>query len=385
MKRLFFLLLIMPLYAVAQVQVGADQIDQILVHAESKRVGMTVNHTSILSGGEQVHIVDTLLARGVKIIKLYSPEHGLRGEADAGAKVVSGKDGKTGLPVISLYGNNKKPSAKDLSGIDLMIFDMQDVGVRFYTYISTLTYVMEACAEQGIPVLVLDRPNPHDWIDGPVRKEVKYRSFVSLLPIPVVHGLTLGEAAYMMNNEGWLKGGVKAELSVITVKGWKHGEAYSLPVAPSPNLHTDKAIFYYPTICFFEATTWSEGRGTNAPFEQIGYPDKRMGRHSFTPKSIKGATNPKHKGKVCYGLNLENYDWKKGINLEVIIDAYQQSKRYGVSFINRRAFFNLLAGNGELYQQINSGCSAKTIRKSWEPDLAAYRILRAKYLLYADY
>lgn len=379
------LLLLLPLQAIAQVQVGADQIDQILVHTEGKKVGITVNHTSILTNSKHTHIVDTLLARGVEVVKLYSPEHGLRGKADAGAVVDSGNDGITGLPVVSLYGNSKKPTVKDLAGIELMIFDMQDVGVRFYTYISTLTYIMEACAEQNIPVLVLDRPNPHDYIDGPVRKDKRYSSFVSLLPIPAVHGLTLGEAAYMMNSEGWLKNGVRANLSVITVKGWSHGDSYSLPVAPSPNLRTDRAILLYPTLCYFEATSWSEGRGTDAPFEQVGYPDKRIGVHSFIPMSVVGATSPKHQGKRCYGPDLASYDWEKGINLEVIIDAFKVSKRYGIGFINRKSFFNLLAGNGELYQQIVSGLSAEAIRKRWQSDLNAYRVLRAKYLLYPDY
>ncbi|MDD7437259.1 MAG: DUF1343 domain-containing protein [Bacteroidales bacterium] len=385
MKQVFLLLFLVPLQVMAQVQVGADQIDQILVHTEGKKVGMTVNHTSILSNSRHVHIVDTLLARGVKVVKLYSPEHGLRGTNDAGAVVDSGRDSETGLPVVSLYGNKKKPTPKELSGIDLMIFDLQDVGVRFYTYISTLTYVLEACAEQGIPVLVLDRPNPHDYIDGSVRKDKQYSSFISLLPIPAVHGLTLGEAAYLINSEGWLNNGVKVDLSVITVKGWSHGEAYTLPIAPSPNLRTDRAILYYPTICYFEATTWSEGRGTDTPFEQVGYPDKRMGTHSFVPKSMLGATKPKHQGKRCYGPDLHSYDWHKGINLEVIIDAYEASKRIGIEFINRKSTFDLLAGNGVLYQQIISGVSAEEIRNSWQSDLDAYRKLRAKYLLYPDY
>ncbi|MBR8702525.1 exo-beta-N-acetylmuramidase NamZ family protein [Porphyromonas levii] len=384
MRQFLLLLLLFPLQAIAQVQVGADQIDQILTHAEGKRVGMTVNHTSLLSDGH-THVVDTLIASGVKVIRLYSPEHGLRGHVDAGAKVSSGRDAKTGLPVVSLYGTHKKPSPKDLSGIDLMIFDMQDVGVRFYTYISTLTYVLEACAEQGIPLLVLDRPNPHDCIDGAVRKKHKYRSFISLLPIPTVHGLTLGEAAFMMNNEGWLRNNVRAKLSVITVKGWKHGEDYSLPVPPSPNLRTDRAILYYPTLCYFEATTWSEGRGTDAPFEQIGYPDKRIGDHTFTPIAMKGATSPKHKGMLCYGPTLQLREWHKGINLEVIIEAYQASKQYGIDFVNRKSTFNLLAGNGTLYQQIMAGLSAEEMRQSWAKDLDAYRALRAKYLLYPDY
>lgn len=376
---------LIPISATAQVQVGADQVKCILRSIGDKRVGMTVNHTSVLSNEAHTHIVDTLLARGTQVIKLYTPEHGLRGTADAGESVKSGRDSQTGLPVISLYGNNRKPTAAQLQGIDVMLFDLQDVGVRFYTYISTLTYVMEACAEQGVPIILLDRPNPHDTIDGAVSKSTKYRSFVSLLPIPAVHGLTLGEAAQMINGEGWLKNGVKATLSVITIKGWKHGEPYSLPVPPSPNLRSDTAIARYPTLCYIEATSWSEGRGTDAPFEQIGYPNSKMGSHSFTPKPTQGASNPKHSGKKCYGPVLNKHTWTKGINLEILIDAEKTSKKAGVTLISKPKLFGLLAGNGILISQIQQGLSPDKIRASWQQELEAYKSIRAKYLLYPDY
>ncbi len=383
LSLLLTLLLFYP--ASAQVEVGADQIEQILTYTAGKKVALTVNHTSILSNPQHTHLVDTLLAKGVQVTKLFTPEHGLRGTADAGTTIHSGKDSATGLPVISLYGQKKKPTPSDLKGIDLMIFDLQDVGVRFYTYISTLTYLMEACAEEQIPLLVLDRPNPHDTIDGPVRKLTKYRSFVSLLPIPAVHGLTLGEAAQMINGEGWLKNKVQVQLTVLPVRGWQHGQAYSLPLPPSPNLRSDKAIHCYPTICYFEASSWSEGRGTSHPFEQIGYPNRHLGNHTFTPQPTKGATKPKHSGKRCYGPTLQSQEWPKGIYLPLIIEAYQISQTHGIRFFARPKLFDLLAGNGELRLQIQRGLTADQIRQSWQSDLSAYKQLRAHYLLYPDY
>ena len=371
--------------ALAQIQVGADQWCQIKKHTEGKRVGITLNHTSVLSDSEHTHLLDFLLDKEVNITKLFTPEHGFRGIVDAGKKVKSGRERASGLPIISLYGNNKKPKRSELQDIDVMLFDLQDVGARFYTYISTLYYVLEACAEANIPVVILDRPNPHDIVDGFVLEDKKYRSFVSLLPLPTLHGLTLGEAALMMSGEGWLSNGIKAEVSVIRIIGWKHGEPYSLPVAPSPNLKSDRAILLYPTICFFEATSWSEGRGTQRPFEQIGYPNRKFGKNRFVPQSIEGAQNPKHKGRACYGPDLDSYDFKHGINLEIILDAAKVSRNYGVKFVDRISFFNLLAGNGEFLQQINSGMSAEKIRESWQPGLKQYHQIREKYLLYPDH
>ncbi|MDO5017440.1 MAG: DUF1343 domain-containing protein [Porphyromonas sp.] len=387
MKRTLFtlLLLLLPTFLYSQISVGADRIESILSEVDGKCIGMVVNHTSLLSTPNHTHIVDTLNTLGVNIVRLYTPEHGLRGTMDAGASVASGRDKKTGLPVISLYGNNRKPTPTQVAGIDLMLFDLQDVGVRFYTYISTLTYVMEACAEAGIPIIILDRPNPHDTVDGAVRKEDRYRSFVSLLPIPAVHGLTLGEAAMMINGEKWLKGGIKADVKVITVKGWRHGQPYNLITPPSPNLKSNRAIALYPTLCYFEGTSWSEGRGTPNPFEQIGYPNPHLGNHTFTPKSMIGATRPKHQGKKCYGPDLETYQWSKGIHLQVLIDAYRISQTQGIKFFKHRQMFDLLAGSDQLRRQIISGQSAAEIRQSWQKDLQDYKRIRSKYLLYPDY
>lgn len=387
MRRLRLLVtftIILYTLSFAQVKVGADQWDEIKKHTSGKNVAITLNHTSVLSDSAHTHLLDVLMGNEVKVTKLFTPEHGLKGIIDAGKKVKSSKDQISGLPVISLYGNHKKPKPEELKGIDVMLFDLQDVGARFYTYISTLYYVLEACAEAHIPVVILDRPNPHDIVDGLVIEDKKYRSFVSLLPIPTLHGLTLGEAALMINGEGWLSGGIKAEVSVIKIKGWEHGNTYSLPVPPSPNLKSDRAILLYPTLCFFEATSWSEGRGTPYPFEQIGYPDKRFGNHRFVPKSMIGATNPKHKGKACYGPDLQKYPIQKGINLNIILDAAQSSRKYGIKFVNRTSFFNLLAGNSEFYHQINSATSAEEIRATWQLGLNKYIRIRAKYLLYPD-
>lgn len=379
-----FLVLCSYLCSAQTIRVGADHLDQLLPLLEGKCVGITGNQTSVLSDANHTHLLDTLLARQVRVTKLYSPEHGFRGDADAGASVRSGKDARTGLPIISLYGNNKKPSLEQLKGIDIMVFDLQDVGVRFYTYISTLKYVLEACADAGIPVLILDRPNPHDTVDGPVLKESKYKSFISLLPIPAVHGMTMGEIGMMLVGEKWLDTSASVDLRVISVSGWQHGLPYDLPVPPSPNLRSRDAIRMYPTLCYFEATTWSVGRGTEHPFEQIGYPDARMGKKAFTPKSRQGASNPKYQGKKCYGPVLCPSAFELGINLDIIIDAAKLNKKYGLKFIDRPATFNLLAGNGELKRQIESGWSAQRIRATWQEDLKKFRSIRQRYLLYPD-
>lgn len=390
MKLKYLLLILSPLLlctwsASAQVKVGAERIDEILIFTQGKRVGIATNHTGILDTPTQTHIIDTLLSRGANITALFTPEHGLRGNYDAGAVIKSGKDEKTGITVHSLYGTSKRPTRQQLREIDMMLFDMQDVGVRFYTYISTMYYIMDACAEYGVPLLILDRPNPHDTIDGAVRKEKKYRSFVSLLPIPAVHGLTLGEAAMMINGEGWLSHKRKVPLYVLTAKGWKHGQPYSLPIPPSPNLKSDKAIALYPTICYLEACSWSEGRGTPFPFEQVGYPDKRCGTHSFTPVPMPGASDPKHKGKKCYGPLIDSYRSDQGIDLDLLLALAKTSEANGITLISKPKLFDLLAGNSLLRKQINAGTSAKEIRKSWQKDLDEYKAMRAKYLLYEDY
>jgi len=323
----------------------------------------------------------------VNIKKIFGPEHGFRGDASNGADVNNSIDTKTGLPVISLYGNKHyKPTPADLSGIDLMIFDIQDVGARFYTYLSTLHYVMEACAENDIELMILDRPNPNGfYVDGPVLDTV-YRSFIGLNPIPIVHGLTIAEYAQMINGEGWLKNHVQCKLKIIKVANYKHGMAYKLPVNPSPNLNTDKSILLYPSVCLFEGTTLSLGRGTMYPFLQIGHPGL-AGKYSysFRPVSIPGMSeDPPQKDKVCYGINLKNYDTDSirtsgAINLTWLIELYKAFPDKGHFFTS---YFAKLAGTGELRKQVEAGKSEKEIRASWEPALSNYKNMRVKYLLY---
>jgi uncharacterized protein YbbC (DUF1343 family) len=359
---------------------GADQPELYLPYLENKAVALVVNQTSIT--GNQ-HLVDYLLSQGVKVKKVFAPEHGFRGDADAGETVKSSVDSKTGLPLVSLYGANKKPTSEQLADVDVVIFDIQDVGARFYTYISTLHYVMEAGAENNTAVLVLDRPNPNGhYIDGPVLKE-KFKSFVGMHPIPVVHGLTVGELALMINGEKWLKNGLECELEVIKVKNYDHKTAYSLPVKPSPNLPNDLSINLYPSLCFFEGTPISMGRGTEFPFQVIGYPDQRFGTFTFTPRSIPGmAKNPPFEGKICYGIDFRKTGPIEGLSLKYIIDFYQKSDFKDKYFIN---FFNTLAGTDELKKQIESGMSEEAIKSSWQKDLNAYKKTRKKYLLYPDF
>ena len=366
------------------VRVGADQIVRIKELCKDKKVGIATNATAILSDGSRPHLIDTLLTRKVNVRNLYSPEHGLTGKADAGEALDSQVDPKSKLPVISLYGSHLKPTAEDLSGIDIMLFDMQDVGCRFYTYISTLCYLLEACADQGIPVVILDRPNPHDYIDGPLLKDKKFRSFVGMLPIPVLHGLTLGEAALMMKGEGWLNTDKEVNITVVPLIGWKHGDPYSLPVAPSPNLKSDKSILYYPTLCYLEGTSWSVGRGTDTPFEVAGYPHPSLGPVSFTPRSVEGAKNPPLLRKKCYGPYLDPYFTQPGIRTHLLIDLYKSSTAAGVKFITRPQFFDKLAGTDQLRRDIESGKSAAEIEASWAKDLRDYAHKRSQYLLYPD-
>ena len=381
---LALLLLLSALSASAQLQVGADRMDEIVRLTEGKSVGLVANQAAVQTDPAHTFLLDALIDSGVEVKRLFSPEHGFRAMADAGAKVDSATDPVSGLPVISLYGKHHKPTAEDFAGLDVVLFDLQDVGVRFFTYISTLYYVMQTCAETSTPIIILDRPNPHDAVDGPVLKDMKYRSFVGMFPIPAVHGLTMGELGQMINGEGWLGEGLTADLTVVTLLGWKHGNPYSLPVRPSPNLRSDCALLLYPTLCFIEGTCWSEGRGTEQPFEQTGYPDKRMGSHTFTPQSIAGAHAPKHEGKVCYGPDLTDYTVEPGINIEILTDIAASSKAAGVSLITRPQFFDLLAGGPTLRQQLESGVSPEAIRAGWQTDLNDYISMRARYLLYPD-
>ena len=358
---------------------AALQLEEYLPLIAGKRVGVVGNQTSIVGN---THLVDTLLSLGIDVYKIYTPEHGFRGTADAGAKVNSGKDDKTGVPIISLYGNNKKPTSEMLQGIDIILFDLQDVGVRFYTYISTMSYVMEAAAENDIPVIVLDRPNPNGfYVDGPVLK-AENKSFVGMHQVPVVYGMTIGEYAWMVNDEGWLKDSIKCDLTVISVKDYHRNAIYELPVKPSPNLPNWESVYLYPTLCFFEGTNVSVGRGTETPFQIYGHPDMR-GSYTFTPKSTSGASKPLLEGQRCRGENLVEYAYdyvhnENQLHLEWIIDAYLQLKDKGFF----KDYFRLLSGDNQLQRDIENGKSADEIRASWEDDLNAFKAVRAKYLMY---
>lgn len=359
-------------------KLGSDRTDLIMNEVKNQRVALVVNQTSVLSNG--VHILDTLIRNRICVMKIFAPEHGFRGNADAGEHIVNGKDAKTGIEVVSLYGKNYKPTVQQLTDIDVVIFDIQDVGARFYTYISTMHYVMEACAENDKKCIILDRPNPNDYVDGPVL-DLKYKSFVGMHPIPVLHGLTVGELAEMINGEGWLANGRKCNLKVIKMIGWKHGQPYSLPVKPSPNLPNDQAVRLYASLCFFEATQVSVGRGTNFPFQVVGAPNKRYGSFGFTPLAMSGAKNPLLKGQVCYGVDLRNYHLEEGMTLSFLLDFYKKSG-LGASFFSSPKFMNLLSGNNILKQQIINGMTEQQIRKSWQPELKKYKLLRTKYMLY---
>ncbi|MFT4071402.1 MAG: DUF1343 domain-containing protein [Dysgonamonadaceae bacterium] len=384
-SSLFFLLILINAFGIwaqnPSLQIGADNVSLILSLLKNKRVGLVVNPTSRLSNG--TFLVDTLIHRKVDVKRIFAPEHGFRGDADAGEKVNNSRDEKTGIEVVSLYGKNVKPTPGQLADLDFVVFDIQDVGARFYTYISTLHYVMEACAQNGVRVVVLDRPNPNDVIDGPVL-DLKFRSFVGLDPLPVLYGLTIGELACMMNGERWLSGGVRCQLEVVRIQGWKHGDAYSLPVRPSPNLPNDQAIRLYPSLCFFEATKISVGRGTDFPFQVIGYPDSRFGTFQFTPAALPGFDkNPLQKGQLCYGVDLRNIRSLVGLHLKWLIHFYNLSEQKKTFFSNP-GFMDKLAGTNRLRLQIVSGKSINEIRQSWQADLDAYKKTRKKYLLYAE-
>ncbi|WP_163717160.1 exo-beta-N-acetylmuramidase NamZ family protein [Mangrovibacterium lignilyticum] len=360
---------------------GADQPSEYLGLLEGKKVGLVVNQSSQV--GDQ-HLLDFLLDNGVAVQSIFCPEHGFRGDADAGEEVGDQKDEKTGLPVISLYGKNRKPTLAQLAGLDVLVFDIQDVGVRFYTYLSTLNYVMEACAEEDLSLLVLDRPNPNgDYVAGPILKP-EFKSFVGMHPIPVVHGCTLGELARMINGEGWLENSVACRLTVIPVQNYTHQAAYSLPIKPSPNLPNDLSIRLYPSLCFFEATNMSIGRGTYFPFQVIGYPDPKMGEFQFTPESIAGmAKNPKQEGKICYGVDLRDASLSHRFSLEYFLRYYHQFNNEA-DFLSSAKWFNLLAGTDELLKMIRSGADWPEIEASWEGELDSYKSMRKKYLLYSD-
>jgi len=364
---------------------GAEQVDVIIQNTEGKRVGLVVNQTSILEV-DQRHLLDVLLEHGVNVKKVFAPEHGFRGTADAGEEIEDSKDLKTGIPIISIYGRNRKPTPEQMEDLDVLIFDIQDVGVRFYTYISTMHYVMEACAENGKKLLVLDRPNPNDFVDGPVRK-AGLESFVGMHPIPILHGLTVGELAKMINGERWLQSTPDScDLTIVEMKNWRHGDPYWLPVKPSPNLSNDQAIRLYPSLCFFEATDVSVGRGTYYPFQVIGFPDEKYGSFMFTPTALPGFdTNPLQKDRLCYGVDLREYPFEGGLTLRFFLDFYNKAGSEKSRFFSRESWFDLLAGDKELRAQIIKGLTEEEIKATWQDELASYKELREKYLLYDDY
>lgn len=351
------------------------------------RTAVVANQTSVVGA---THLVDTLLRAGVNVTKIFCPEHGFRGIAAAGAKVDNSTDPKTGLPIISLYGKNKKPTAKQMEDVDVVLFDLQDVGCRFYTYLSTLHYVMEACAEAGIPLVVLDRPNPNGhYVDGPVLDTAKYRSFVGMHPVPVVYGMTIGEYAQMINGEGWLQGGEKCNLTVIPMQGYKRDSVgYELPVPPSPNLRNAHAIALYPSLCLFEGTTVSVGRGTDWPFEVVGVPYKLCHRIDYNSRyTINGQTFYAYgfktqDGESHYGLDLHNMVVTAKFDLSYLIWMHWLTKKG--FFFQQSNFFEKLAGNGDLRRQIEAGMSEADIRATWQPGLERFKTIRKKYLIYKD-
>lgn len=365
-------------------KVGADRIEEYLPLLKGKTVAIAANQSSTIN---QTHLVDTLLSLGVKVKRVFCPEHGFRGTVDAGKKVKTYKDDKTGLPIISLYGKNKKPLPADIQDVDVVIFDIQDVGVRFYTYLSTLHYIMEACAENNKTVIVLDRPNPNGYyIDGPVMED-KYKSFLGLHPVPLVYGMTIGEYAQMINGEGWLKNGIKCNLKIVTLTNYTHSDFYQVPIKPSPNLPNMASIYLYPSLGLFEGTVVSVGRGTDMPFQVIGHPTLKETTYSFTPKPQSGAMEPKYNGQVCRGFNLYEFgkeymkDTKK-IYLFWLMGTYKNTPDKAIFFDEN---FNYHAGNATLQQQIKDGVSDVAIRESWLPGINKFKAVRKKYLLYKDF
>lgn len=375
------------LQATAQVKNGADRLEELFPLLENKRISLVVNQTSLV---QNVHLLDTLYNKGMHITQVFAPEHGFRGDADAGEFIKNGKDYRTQVPIISLYGKNKKPQPSQLQQTDIMIFDIQDVGARFYTYISTMFYVMQACAENNKELIILDRPNPCDYVDGPVL-DMKYKSFVGMLPIPVLHGCTIGELAQMINGEGWLGNNLQCPLKVITIEDWKHGQPYSLPVKPSPNLPNDQAIALYPSLCPFEGTSISVGRGTDSPFQIIGSPTTKNLKFRFMPHPMKGSDkHPLHQDTYCYGLNLSSEkNIAKGFSLQYVIQFYNYfqnlTKHAEKEFFTRPHWFDLLMGTNQVRLDILKDKSEEQIRSAWQKKLNQYKEIRKKYLLYEDY
>ena len=368
------------------IKVGAENFEAYLDLLIGKKVALVGNQSSRI--GEE-HLVDVLLAKNINLVKLFSPEHGFRSEADAGEKVASSIDSITKLPIVSLYGSNKKPTSNQLNNIDVILVDLQDVGVRFFTYISTLHYVMEACGENKIPLIVLDRPNPNGhYVDGPIL-DLNFKSFVGMHPVPIVHAMSIGEYAQMINEEGWLKNEVKCDLKVVPCIGWDHQKFYKLPIKPSPNLPNMLSVYLYPSICLFEGTVASVGRGTAIPFQQIGHPAFNLGSYYFTPKPNFGAKNPKLNGIACRGIDFT----ETGINvlqnqnqmqLEWFFKFYENLDM-GSKFFLPNNYIDLLMGSDQFRKMVIAGKTEAQIRATWQNDLVAFKLMRKKYLLYPDF
>ena len=370
------------IHAVSDPICGDEQLEMYLPLLTGKRVAIVANHTAQLNG---THLVDSLLKRSVNVVKVFAPEHGFRGVVPAGEKVESGKDERTGVTIVSLYGQHEAPDANDLADVDVVLFDIQDVGTRFYTYLSTMKYVMESCNLFKKPMIILDRPNPNGhYVDGPVLN-MKFKSMVGAIPVPVVHGCTLGELSKMIIGEEWIKGPIHSELfTVIPCKNYNHQMHYSLEIPPSPNLSSDCAIQLYPSLCFFEGTMVSVGRGTASPFTCFGYPQFKGGNYTFTPISIAGkVTHPLYENKECKGQDLreECNQRMNELNLDYLFVVYQQK---GKEMFNSPSFFDKLAGTDQLRLSILAGKSKEEIKQSWKLELDAYRLIRKKYLLYPE-
>ena len=389
------------LFAQEQVVVGAARFDKYKKLLKNKRVALAANATSIIvdADGGAVHDLDFLLSKKINVVKVFAPEHGFRGKGEAGETIANDVDQKTGVPIYSIYGKSLRPSPELLADVDVFVYDIQDVGARFYTYISAMHYIMEACAQNDIPLVIFDRPNPNiDCVAGPIRDE-RYKSYVSLDPIPAIYGMTAGELALMINGQGWLEGGAKCKLTVIPVKNYTRKTRYVLPVPPSPNLPSHRAVRFYPFLCLFEATVVSEGRGTEEPFTAIGYPDESFGQYVFTPRDIPGmATNPKHEGKPCYGLDLTgeplyveaanaaagSLGLSKPDGIFTLRHFIAFAKKFGgaKNMVDQKAGLARLWGNDKLVEQIDSGMTEEEIRETWLPDVEKFLRDRKPYLLY---
>ena len=376
---LFFLLLIkqVPCFSQTKIVPGAAQFQLYIKILEKDNIAVVAHQASLVNS--KTHLIDTLLSLGVNIKKVFAPEHGFRGNADAGERVEDQKDPKTGLPILSLYGSNKKPSEKSLDGISIMLLDLQDVGVRFYTYLSTLHYVMEACAEKGIPLIILDRPNPNaHYTDGPVLEE-DCKSFVGMHPVPIVSGMTIGEYAKMINGEGWLSSGIQCDLKVVPIKNYSHKIKYEIPLRPSPNLPNSQSIALYPSLCLLEPTVISVGRGTEMQFQVYGHPLLPETNFSFTPRPNFGSKNPKLKDQICHGVDLRKFENLGKIELKWLIQAYRD-------FPDKESFFKegfyRITGNKKLKKQLAQGMNEQQIRKTWEKDIEKFKKIRRKYLIY---